>query len=161
MKKEYNYTNEGVSSLYKYRANTFHEVIPSELILDEDNKVWKVSTTLPIDKENCLLINILFFEEVIAFEVAFKLPDHFNNDIFKHKVNGKDEFKVLDKYNSRVYICENYKDSFLIMNVAYVFTEEGEKDSYSPEIVADILAYIGQQVKDELVSYTKTKNIKE
>ena len=49
---------------------------------------------------------------------------------------------MLDKYTARVF-----------MQIAYVFTEDDENDSYDINMVADILAYIGSEVKPRLKEF--------
>lgn len=155
MKKEHNYKNERVKKLYKDRATIIHNAIPSGLELDEENKVWKVSTMLPIDKENAVLIDILFFEEVIGFEATLKLPDSLNNDIFKHRVKelGK-VFSVLDQCDARLILGEMNDNSFLILQIAYMFTEDGKYDSYNANVLSDILVYISDNLTGNLQDYT-------
>lgn len=112
------------------------------MTLNEQEKVWKFSTLLPINDEYCLMIHINYFEEVVGFEVVLNLPDYLDNEIFKHKVNSMGEFTMLDKYTARVF-----------MQIAYVFTEDDENDSYDINMVADILAYIGSEVKPRLKEF--------
>ena len=49
---------------------------------------------------------------------------------------------MLDKYTARVFMLSSKEigTSFLVMRIAYVFTEDDENDSYDINMVADILA---------------------
>ena len=62
---------------------------------------------------------------------------------------------MLDKYTARVFMLSSKEigTSFLVMQIAYVFTEDDENDSYDINMVADILAYIGSEVKPRLKEF--------
>ena len=88
------------------------------MTLNEQEKVWKFSTLLPINDEYCLMIHINYFEEVVGFEVVLNLPDYLDNEIFKHKVNSMGEFTMLDKYTARVFMLSSKEigTSFLVID---------------------------------------------
>ena len=154
MKKEHNYTNEKLERIYKYRATEIHNAIPSGLELDDENKVWKVTAMIPIDEDDAVLIDIAFFEEVIGFEVTLKLPDDLNNDIFKHRVMDLDQaFTVLDQCDGRLILGEMDDNAFLILQIAYVFTENSKSDSYNANVLSDILVYISDNLTGDLQDY--------
>ena len=74
------------------------------MTLNEQEKVWKFSTMLPINDEYCLMIYINYFEEVVGFEVVLNLPNYLDNEIFKHKVNSRVSLQCLINIQLE-YLC--------------------------------------------------------